>query len=126
MSALFQPAKVGSLDLQHRIVLAPMTRMRTVGGIYAYPSPLMKEYYVQRASVPGTLLISEGTHISARAAGYPGVPGIFTEEQIAAWKEVKLSPKSFHIITLLIEVNLCRLWMLFTRKDPLSFCRSPL
>ena len=50
--------------------------------------PLVREYYEQRASVPGTLLITEGTFISQRAGGFNNVPGIFNQDQINAWKEV--------------------------------------
>jgi NADPH2 dehydrogenase len=50
--------------------------------------PFVKDYYAQRASVPGTLLITEATFISPRASGYPNVPGIWNAEQIEAWKEV--------------------------------------
>lgn len=48
----------------------------------------MKEYYSQRASIPGTLLITEATFISQRAAGYENAPVIWTKEQIAGWKQV--------------------------------------
>jgi NADPH2 dehydrogenase len=51
---------------------------------------MMKEYYTQRASTPGTLLITEATFIAARAGGQANVPGIWSEEQIAAWREVRL------------------------------------
>lgn len=50
--------------------------------------PFVKEYYTQRACVPGTMLITEATFISPRASGYPNVPGIYNDEQIAAWKEI--------------------------------------
>lgn len=87
MSTLFEPIKIGNLELSHRVVLAPLTRMRTLpsGGI---KTDLVKEYYEQRASVPGTLLITEGTFITEQAAGFPGVPGFYSEEQIDAWKQV--------------------------------------
>lgn len=87
MSALFEPIKIGNLQLSHRVVLAPLTRFRTLptGGL---KTDLVKEYYEQRASVPGTLLITEGVFITERAAGFPGVPGFWSEEQIDAWKEV--------------------------------------
>lgn len=49
---------------------------------------MVKEYYSQRACVPGTLLITEATYISPKASGYPSVPGLFKEEQLKAWKEV--------------------------------------
>jgi NADPH2 dehydrogenase len=87
MSALFQPIKLGNIQLNHRVVLAPMTRVRTNpdGSIKA---DIVKEYYEQRASVPGTLLISEGTLIAEKASGFPGGPAFWTDEQIGAWKEV--------------------------------------
>ncbi|KAJ7830663.1 hypothetical protein B0H14DRAFT_3464667 [Mycena olivaceomarginata] len=84
---LFQPANLGALQLKHRIVLAPLTRYRS--SLEHVPTlPLMKEYYTQRASTPGTLLFTEATFIAARAGGYPNVPGIWSDEQIAAWREI--------------------------------------
>jgi len=50
---------------------------------------LATEYYAQRASVPGTLLITEATLISREAGGFANVPGIYTNDQIAAWKKVR-------------------------------------
>ena len=91
---LFQPIKVGNVTLQHRIALAPMTRMRcTADNI---PLPIMKDYYVQRAHTPGTLLISEAASIHPAAVTFPNVPGIYNDLQIKAWKEV--SHISFSII----------------------------
>ncbi|KAL0066629.1 hypothetical protein AAF712_006433 [Marasmius tenuissimus] len=84
---LFQPIKVGRLALSHRVVLCPMTRLRTNPATGAV-LPLTKEYYAQRASRPGTLLLTEGTITSPRAGGFPGVPGFWSEEQLASWKEV--------------------------------------
>ena len=87
--ALFSPIKVGTMELGHRVVLAPMTRMRADEA--HVPTDLMVEYYKQRSSVPGSLLITEGTFIAPQAGGMPRVPGIWSEEQIAAWKKVSLS-----------------------------------
>lgn len=83
---LFQPITLGDIKLNHRVVLAPLTRCRA--GDNGVPLPNVAEYYSQRASVPGTLLIAEGTLISAKAGGFPNVPGIFSDEQIAGWKKV--------------------------------------
>ncbi|KAL1700032.1 hypothetical protein EV121DRAFT_215008 [Schizophyllum commune] len=84
---LFQPIKVGDLTLAHRVVLAPLTRFRhTKFGHAALPN--VKEYYAQRGSTPGTLLISEATFISPQAGGYTNAPGIWSDEQISKWKEV--------------------------------------
>ncbi|ORY62980.1 uncharacterized protein BCR38DRAFT_485755 [Pseudomassariella vexata] len=85
-SRLFQPLKVGNVNLQHRMVMAPLTRFRA--DDHYVPLPLVKEYYAQRASVPGTLIITEAMFISQQASGYPNVPGIWSKEQIAAWKEI--------------------------------------
>ncbi|KAF7296172.1 hypothetical protein HMN09_01085700 [Mycena chlorophos] len=83
---LFQPTRIGDVQLTHRVVLAPMTRFRADAN--HVPLPHVAEYYAQRASTPGTLLISEGTVIAPQAGGFENVPGIWSAEQIAAWKEV--------------------------------------
>ncbi|KAJ6628272.1 FMN-linked oxidoreductase [Mycena sp. CBHHK59/15] len=83
---LFQPIKLGDILLKHRIVMAPLTRIRA--DVNHVPLPHVQEYYVQRASVPGTLLISEATCIAPRAGGSAHIPGIWSEEQIAAWKQI--------------------------------------
>jgi len=85
-STLFKPLQVGTTKLQHRIALAPLTRFRADDA--HVPLPLVADYYSQRASVPGTLLVTEGTFISPRASGYPNVPGIWNSDQIAAWRTV--------------------------------------
>lgn len=85
---LFQPLRVGTANLQHRVVLAPMTRNRA--DAQHVHGALALEYYKQRTSVPGTLAITEATFIAARAGGYPNVPGIWSDDQIAAWKLVRL------------------------------------
>ena len=87
--SLFHSAQVGEIQLSHRVVLAPMTRCRAnQGGVH---TDLAVEYYRQRASVPGTLLISEPSYVSCFAEGVsPHTPGVYTAEQIAAWKEVGL------------------------------------
>ncbi|KAI8078686.1 uncharacterized protein BX664DRAFT_342484 [Halteromyces radiatus] len=82
---LFTPIKIGKHTLQHRIVLPPLTRMRNDDD--HKPTDDSVEYYKQR-STPGGLLIAEGTVISHDAGGYPGTPGIYTTEQIEAWKKV--------------------------------------
>jgi NADPH2 dehydrogenase len=85
-SKLFRPLKVGDITLANRLVMAPLTRFRSDDN--HVPLPMVKEYYTQRACVPGTLLITEGTFISTQASGYASVPGLFTPEQLKAWKEV--------------------------------------
>ncbi|MGP4694123.1 alkene reductase [Agrobacterium cavarae] len=80
------PVRLGDIELAHRVVLAPLTRLRaTEPG--AVPTEMMIEYYKQRAS-KGGLLITEATQISARAKGIPAAPGLHTDEQQTAWKRV--------------------------------------
>ena len=91
VSSLFKPLRVGTIDLRHRVVMAPMTRFRAnkdhVHG------ELAKIYYAQRSSVPGTLIISEATFIAPQAAGYANAPGIWSDAQIAGWRTVCISPR---------------------------------
>ncbi|KAJ7753311.1 FMN-linked oxidoreductase [Mycena maculata] len=84
--ALFQPIQIGDVQLRHRVVLAPSTRFRSSEA--GVPSPIMAEYYAQRASVPGTLLIAEPAFIAQKAGGYKHLPGIWDEEHIRAWKQI--------------------------------------
>ncbi|EPS67956.1 hypothetical protein M569_06815, partial [Genlisea aurea] len=81
---LLTPYKMGRFQLSHRIVLAPLTRQRSYNNV---PQPHAALYYAQR-STPGGLLISEATGISNTAQGYPNTPGIWTEEQVEAWKPI--------------------------------------
>lgn len=83
---LFTPLKVGSTELDHRVVMAPLTRFRADKD--HVPTDAMAQYYAQRSVVPGTLIISEATFISAKAGGYPNIPGLWTDAQLAAWKKV--------------------------------------
>src|ERR1700746_602373 len=85
MSKLFTPTQVGPYKLSHRVVMAPLTRMRSDPG--DIPSDLMVEYYTQRAS-EGGLIISEATPVSIRGYGYAGAPGIYSDRQIAGWPRV--------------------------------------
>ena len=87
-SKLFRPIRVGNLNLSHRVVLAPLTRFRANDA--HVPTDIMVDYYAQRASVPGALLITEATFIAPRAGGYDNVPGIWSDEQVAGWKKVRL------------------------------------
>jgi NADPH2 dehydrogenase len=79
---LFMPKQVGKMQLKHRIVFAPSTRFRSDND--HVPLPHVAEYYNQRTSVPGSLVITEATFIAAKAGGYPNVPGIWSKEQIDA------------------------------------------
>ncbi|KDP45639.1 hypothetical protein JCGZ_17246 [Jatropha curcas] len=82
--ALLTPYKMGKFNLSHRVVLAPLTRQRSYHNI---PQPHAILYYSQR-STKGGLLISEATGVSDTAQGYPDTPGIWTKEQVEAWKPI--------------------------------------
>ncbi len=86
MSKLFSPIRIGAIDLSHRVVLSPMTRMRAdlPGNV---PNDLMATYYGQRAS-PGGLLITEATFIAPTGNGGYASPGIVTDGQVAGWRTV--------------------------------------
>jgi N-ethylmaleimide reductase len=81
---LLRPLQLGALKLPNRLVMAPLTRMRAAPGGLA--TALMAEYYRQRATAG--VIITEGTAISTQAHGYPSSPGIYTPEQIAAWRVI--------------------------------------
>jgi N-ethylmaleimide reductase len=83
---LFSPLQVGPYELAHRVAMAPLTRMRAAKPSLA-PRPLNAEYYAQRAT-PGGLIIAEASPVAATGFGNPGVPGIYSEAQIAGWREV--------------------------------------
>jgi NADPH2 dehydrogenase len=86
VSNLFKPLKLGRVELQNRIAMAPLTRFRADDD--HVPLPMVAEYYAQRASTPGTLLVSEATFIAPQAGGYGNAPGIYTKAQISSWKKV--------------------------------------
>ncbi len=89
MSTLFDPLWVGNIELDNRIIMAPMTRSRADDeGIQ---SPLASEYYGQRASVG--LIVTEATNVSPMAKGYVRTPGIYTPEQVESWRGV---PQAVH------------------------------
>ncbi|KAH9929569.1 NADH:flavin oxidoreductase/NADH oxidase [Epithele typhae] len=108
--ALFQTIRVGTMQLGHRVAMAPMTRMRADAA--HVPTDLMVEYYTQRASVPGTLLVSEAVFIAPQAGIIPHVPGIYKDAQIAAWKKVTdaVHAKGSYIV--------CQLWALGRSARP--------
>ncbi len=81
---LFSPLTLGEIELPNRLVMAPLTRLRS--GVEGVPGPLVVEHYRQRASLG--LIVSEGTYPTPAGQSYPGQPGLVTEEQIAGWKKV--------------------------------------
>jgi len=85
-SKLFQPLKIGHVQLQHRVVMAPLTRLRADKDHVQLPMTV--GYYTQRASTPGTLIIGEACLISPRGGGVPHMPGIYNQEQIHSWRKI--------------------------------------
>ena len=81
---LFEPARLGEIEIGNRIVMAPLTRSRC--GEEGVPGPLQALYYAQRASAG--LIIAEATHISPQGRGYAGTPGIWSQAQIEGWSAV--------------------------------------
>ncbi len=84
MTTLFDPVKIGELELSNRIIMAPMTRCRAEDN--RIPNSLMAEYYSQRASAG--MIITEATSVTPMGVGYPDTPGIWSEEQTQAWKKI--------------------------------------
>ncbi|WP_260706819.1 alkene reductase [Edaphobacter flagellatus] len=84
MPSLFDPIQVGAFTLPNRIFMAPLTRLR--GTPDHVPTPIMAEYYTQRASAG--LIISEGIPIDPLGVGYPNVPGLWSQQQVEAWKPI--------------------------------------
>lgn len=83
---LFSSFRLGTLELSNRVVMAPMTRSRAVGGV---PNALMRDYYTQRATAG--LIITEGTAPSPNGLGYARTPGIFSQAQIEGWRAITAS-----------------------------------
>jgi 2,4-dienoyl-CoA reductase-like NADH-dependent reductase (Old Yellow Enzyme family) len=84
MAELNSPLTLGALELKNRVIMAPLTRNRATAD--RVPTPMMVDYYAQRASAG--LIISEATVISEEANGYLNTPGLFTEAQVEGWKKV--------------------------------------
>lgn len=83
MNPLYQKTKLGNLELKNRVVMAPMTRSRSINNI---PGDIVATYYEQRTEAG--LIITEGTSPSPNGLGYARIPGIFSSEQTNAWKKV--------------------------------------
>ncbi|KEA51430.1 N-ethylmaleimide reductase [Mangrovibacter sp. MFB070] len=84
-SSLFTPLNLGRYRLEHRVLMAPLTRMRAGEG--NVPNELAPEYYSQRAT-KGGLIFTEATQVTPYGQGYPSTPGIHSQEQVAGWKKV--------------------------------------
>ena len=84
MTRLFEPIRFGDIAATNRVAMAPLTRDRAGPG--QTPTPLMVEYYTQRAGAG--MIVTEGTQISAEGQGYLDTPGIFSPAQVAGWRAV--------------------------------------
>ena len=84
MKKLLEPTKIGAWELPNRMIMAPLTRCRASDG--RVPNELMVEYYRQRSGAG--LILSEATAVTEKGVGYPDTPGIWSEEQVGAWKKV--------------------------------------
>ncbi|KRW62500.1 NADH:flavin oxidoreductase [Pseudomonas sp. TTU2014-080ASC] len=103
-SALFQPFTLGNLTLPTRVVMAPMTRSFSPGGV---PNSKVIEYYRRRAAGGVGLIITEGTTVGHKASnGYPHVPRFYGEDALAGWQKVveavhaeggKIVPQLWHV-----------------------------
>ena len=83
---LFTPVQLGPMQLKHRVVMAPLTRSRSIQP-NSIPGSLMTEYYAQRAS-EGGFILGEATNISVTSRGWLGAPGLYTDEQVEGWKKI--------------------------------------
>ncbi|MEE4288558.1 MAG: alkene reductase [Erythrobacter sp.] len=83
--ALFQPLKMGALEARNRIFMAPLTRGRAAEPMFT-PNAMMATYYRQRAGAG--LILTEATGISREGLGWPSAPGIWSDEQVEAWKPI--------------------------------------
>ena len=114
-NALFTPWSIGPIELKHRIVLAPLTRIRADIDTLD-PNPMMGEYYEQRAS-DGGLIITEATYPSAQSGGMVGTPGLYTKDHAKKWKAIneKIHAKGGKVIV--------QLWALGRTQDGASGIR---
>ncbi|MBV7534256.1 alkene reductase [Duganella sp. sic0402] len=85
MPTLFDPITIGDITLKNRVVMAPLTRARAVGG-GRVPNALMAKYYEQRATAG--MILSEATSVTPQGVGYADTPGLWSDEQVEGWKQV--------------------------------------
>ncbi|KAH8821337.1 NADH-flavin oxidoreductase/NADH oxidase [Xylogone sp. PMI_703] len=117
-SKLFTPLKIGDMMLSHRVIMGPLTRARSPAGI---PTPLVAEMYAQRAT-PGGLIISEGVLPSVMGGNMFNVPGIYTPEQVRAWRVVTdaVHAKGGYIFCQLWHVGRFAVSMMMGGRQPIS------
>ncbi|GAA5923995.1 hypothetical protein JCM3775_005568 [Rhodotorula graminis] len=115
-TALFAPIRVGSMELEHRNVLAPLTRFRADDEHVHHD--VAAEYYAQRGSFPGTMLITEATFIDPKAGTYDNAPGIYSRAQVDGWRKVvdAVHAKGSKVVM--------QLWALGRAADPKALKRE--
>ena len=86
MTSLHDSITIGDVTLKNRVIMAPLTRCRATGTDGRVPNDLMERYYVQRASAG--LILTEATIVAPMGAGYANTPGIYSDEQVSAWKKI--------------------------------------
>ncbi len=84
MPSLFDPIRIGDLDLPNRVLMAPLTRARATDD--RVPTKLMRDYYVQRASAG--MILTEATSVTPMGVGYANTPGIWSEAQVEGWRVI--------------------------------------
>lgn len=107
---LFEPLVVGKNKLQHRIAMAPTTRLRALED--NTPSDLALKYYEERSKTPGSLMVVEATVVAAELGGFERTPGIFTEKHAKAWKKIN------DAIHLNGSFSSCQLWAMGRSSSP--------
>src|SRR5258708_27141459 len=122
---LFSPTQIGPITLSHRVVMAPLTRSRSLqpGDI---PSDLMREYYTQRAS-DGGFIISEATSISITGRGWLGAPGLYSDQQVKGWKKITAAvhAKGGHMFSQLWHTGRSSHFEMTDGKEPVSASVNP-
>ncbi|CAL9734164.1 NADPH dehydrogenase 2 [Monosporozyma servazzii] len=117
---LFKPIQIGDMQLQHRAVYPPLTRLRAHHPGNVPNKDWAAEYYNQRSQHPGTLIITEGTITSKAAGGYDNAPGIWSDEQVAEWTKIF---KKIHDNKSFVYVQL---WNLGRQSSPEILARDGL
>ncbi|KAH8833384.1 flavoprotein NADH-dependent oxidoreductase [Flagelloscypha sp. PMI_526] len=84
-SSLFEPLQVGSITLSNRLIVSATTRSRSNNTV---PTPLMAEYYAQRAKGEAGLIITEGILVSSQGTEWPGAPGLWNDDHVKGWKDI--------------------------------------
>ncbi|KAF7324895.1 Oxidored-FMN domain-containing protein [Mycena kentingensis (nom. inval.)] len=110
MDVLFQPLQIGDVTIPNRIGMAAMARNRSNAG--NVPSELMKKYYLQRALGGAGLIVSEAVFTSPHGPRSDRMPGIWTLEQVMAWKRIT------NAVHLARSKMYCQLWHMGRLSDP--------